>query len=221
MYAMKLAVKTQRLGSSLVRWLALFRLSPLGLPYVRRLRYWKTERQALEYMKIGPVIFPHSSTSLRLTFIKSTASFASLSKKSSGKSRSGGLDCPYPRGSQATTVKRFLFRFWSCGAKSVLPLPENSHRVTFWMFSVSPTHQSEMEAVPKHSSWFFLFKVNQGKAARADSTQRRISTPRGVRTGLWAPPSDNFEEARLRTRIFVARLTAFQCSSLLPIHWRN
>lgn len=35
MYAMKLAGKTQRLGSSLVRWLALFRLSPLGLPYVR------------------------------------------------------------------------------------------------------------------------------------------------------------------------------------------
>lgn len=57
--------------------------------------------------------------------------------------------------------------------------------------------------------------------ARADSTQRRISTPAGVRTGLWAPPSGNFEEARLRTRIFVAYLTAFQCSFLLLIRWRN
>lgn len=37
MYAMKLAGKGQpwRLSSSLVRWLALFRLSPLGLPYIR------------------------------------------------------------------------------------------------------------------------------------------------------------------------------------------
>lgn len=55
----------------------------------------------------------------RFTCIRSTASFASLSKKSGGKSREGGMDCPYPRGSQATIVNSFLFMDLSCGPKSV------------------------------------------------------------------------------------------------------
>ena len=98
--------------ASLDSW-ALFLLGPLALPYIRLTWYClckKKEHQELEQIKMGPVISPHSSTSLGLTFIKSTASFASLSKKSRGKSRSGGLEYPYPRGSQATNVKRFLFR---------------------------------------------------------------------------------------------------------------
>lgn len=98
--------------ASLDSW-ALFLLGPLVLPYLRLTWYClckKKEHRELRQIKMGPVVFPDSGTSLGLTFIKSTASFASLSKKSRGKSRSGGLDSPYPRGSQATNVKRFLFR---------------------------------------------------------------------------------------------------------------
>lgn len=58
-----------------------------------------------------------------LTFIRSTASLASLSKKSGGKSLSGGRERPYPRGSQPTTVKRSLFRDFSWGPKSLRQLP--------------------------------------------------------------------------------------------------
>lgn len=140
-YAMRLARKAEPgcLGT-LVRQLGSVSTWPfrscLHTAYIRYYLCRKKEQQGLEETKVGPVTLPHSSSSLGLTFIKSIASFASLSKKSRGKSRSGGLDCPYPRGSQATTVKHFLFRLWSCGAKSVLPLPKNSQGVTFWMSSV-------------------------------------------------------------------------------------
>lgn len=114
-YAMRLARKAEPgcLGT-LVRQLGSVSTWPfrscLHTTYIRYCLCRKKEQQGLEETKGGPVTLPHSSSSLGLTFIKSIASFASLSKKSRGKSRSGGLDCPYPRGSQATTVKRFLFR---------------------------------------------------------------------------------------------------------------
>lgn len=62
------------------------------------------------------------------TCIKSTASLASLWKKSGGKSLSGGRERPYPRGSNATSVNRRLSSCSSWGAKSVWALPVHTGR---------------------------------------------------------------------------------------------